>query len=107
MVPDGVGDGSDPEPKGSDLADNGARKGTDTNKLSELVHSEYCSIIKNFFPNLILSFNPTIFFQWKIFFHLKTWRFELLINPSSPPSPSHLTRPKIRKKGITWGITSC
>ncbi|RMX51539.1 hypothetical protein pdam_00010298, partial [Pocillopora damicornis] len=26
MVPDGVGDGSDPEPKGSDFPDNGARK---------------------------------------------------------------------------------
>ena len=89
MVPDGVGDGSDREPKGSDLADNGARKGTDTNKLSELVHCEYRSIIKNFFPNLILSFNPTIFSSG----NLKTWRFELLINPSSPPSPSHPTRP--------------
>ena len=89
MVPDGVGDGSDPEPKGSDLADNGARKGTDTNKLSELVHSEYRSIIENFFSNLILSFNPTIFSSG----NLKTWLFELLINPSSSPSPSHPTRP--------------
>ena len=49
MVTDGVGDGSDPEPKGSDLADNGAQKGTDTNKLSELVHSEYRSVKKLFF----------------------------------------------------------
>ena len=48
MVTDGVGDGSDPEPKGSDLPYTGARKGTDTNKLSELVHSEYRSV-KNFF----------------------------------------------------------
>ena len=56
MVTDGVGDGNDPEPKGSDLPYTGARKGTDTNKLSELVHSEYCSIIKNFFPNLIFKF---------------------------------------------------
>ena len=55
MVTDGVGDGSDPEPKGSDLADNVARKGTDTNKVSELVHSEYRSV-KNFFSNLVLIF---------------------------------------------------
>ena len=48
MVTDGVGDGSDPEPKGSDLPYTGARKGTDTNKVSELVHSEYRS--NNFFP---------------------------------------------------------
>ena len=64
MVTDGVGDGSDPEPKGSDLADNFARKGTDTNKVSELVHSEYRTV-KNFFSNLVLSFSQTIFFRWK------------------------------------------
>ena len=43
MVTDGVGEGSDPEPKGSDLLYTGARKGTDTNKL-ELVHYEYRSV---------------------------------------------------------------
>ena len=59
MVTDGVGDGSDPEPKGSDLPYTGARKGTDTNKLSELVHFEYRSIIKNFF-NIILRFECLI-----------------------------------------------
>ena len=64
MVTDGVGDGSDPEPKGSDLPYTGARKGTDTNKLSEPVHSEYRSV-KNFFSNLVLSFSQTIFFRWK------------------------------------------
>ena len=64
MVTDGVGDGSDPEPKGSDLPYTGARKGRDTNKLSELVHSEYRSV-KNFFSNLVLSFSQTIFFRWK------------------------------------------
>ena len=64
MVTDGVGDGSDPEPKGSDLPYTGARKGTDTNKVSELVHSEYRSV-KNFFSNLVLSFSQTIFFRWK------------------------------------------
>ena len=64
MVTDGVGDGSDPEPKGSDLPYTGARKGTDTNKLSELVHSEYRSV-KNVFSNLVLSFSQTIFFRWK------------------------------------------
>ena len=64
MVTDGVGDGSDPEPKGSDLPYTGARKGTDTNKVSELVHSEYHSV-KNFFSNLVLSFSKTIFFRWK------------------------------------------
>ena len=64
MVTDGVGDGSDPEPKGSDLPYTGARKGTDTNKLSELVHSVYRSV-KNFFSNLVLSFSQTIFFRWK------------------------------------------
>ena len=63
MVTDGVGEGSDPEPKGSDLLYTGARKGTDTNKL-ELVHYEYRSV-KNFFSNLVLSFNQTIFFRWK------------------------------------------
>ena len=64
MVTDGVGDGSDPEPKGSDLPYTSARKGTDTNKVSELVHSEYRSV-KNFFSNLVLSFRQTIFFRWK------------------------------------------
>ena len=60
MVTDGVGDGNDPEPKGSDLAYTGARKGTDTNKLSELVHFEYRSIIKNFF--LILFYVLSVLF---------------------------------------------
>lgn len=63
MVTDGVGEGSDPEPKGSDLLYTGGRKGTDTNKL-ELVYYEYRSV-KNFFSNLVLSFNQTIFFRWK------------------------------------------
>ena len=60
MVTDGVGDGNDPEPKGSDLPYTGARKGTDTNKLSELVHFEYRSIIKNFF--LILFYVLSVLF---------------------------------------------
>ena len=60
MVTDGVGDGSDPEPKGTDLPYTGARKGTDTNKLSELVHFEYRSIIKNFF--LILFYVLSVLF---------------------------------------------